>query len=669
VIEWRDADRPFAFDPARPDLPDVRHARLGTRDEGHDALGRKVHMRLFLTALEGNPREDGRQRWPIVDSLGRPMCILERHSNRWDVHHPETNELIYRDTTLDEEQLELQGQACMQDEALERTHALLKFRANDDSGLPAAEKSTIPFAFAGFIRREAIPDRRGKGRADIQEYATGCGGSRLPVRATGPVGSPDFDSNKEKFVGGDGRARTLATYNAKRPYLGARYIMVNTTGVSGGGVIRAVIRAEDLFEHLDEFGYPDPNVAAGTPGLVRWVYGRIAGTRICGWLPQRAQQQVPPLEVAVSGSPAQATEVTASRPPDPEPPVDASDAEASATGSPPAPPSIEVPERATSDRVESPVSAVVAREAPAAPTLDERVARLDAENDQVNAALGARHAALARELDRERTTLAAIEQALGGAHDPGPSPGSAPSPASAPPPGSPSPPGSPPPPDLAPQINGRQELVIANQPRTEGGSPPVTAPSGDALVDELQRLDTQSDELRRAVARQEAELAAQLAEARERRAQAESALWGTLSAEEIIARVAPLLVERNAVTEALRTRGHLAAEVPAATNRAEDAPRRVLTPSEPYPKGPDVGALQVAINVIRSELGQGPVEPDGEYGPITHDAAIEAAWYLGIGERRSGGPALSVYGQTLIRDPAHRNPTQRARAETRRKER
>jgi hypothetical protein len=63
-------------------------------------------------------------------------------------------------------------------------------------------------------------------------------------------------------------------------------MLANTLGVHGGGVVRGVVRAGDAFARADGFGYCDPNVPDGEPGRVRWSYGRVAGTRLRGWLPE-----------------------------------------------------------------------------------------------------------------------------------------------------------------------------------------------------------------------------------------------------------------------------------------------------------------------------------------------------------------------------------------------
>jgi biotin carboxyl carrier protein len=101
-----------------------------------------------------------------------------------------------------------------------------------------------------------------------------------------------------------------------------------------------------------------------------------------------------------------------------------------------------------------------------------------------------------------------------------------------------------------------------------------------------------------------------------------------------------------------------------ATNRAH----RDLHVTDPYMHGPDVLALQIAINRERRDLGLSPIGRDGDYGPITHEAAWEASWYLGVGSKRFGKGAVSVYRQKLIRHPDRRNAQQVERGKKRRKE-
>ena len=291
MAEWTDPVNayPYPFEAGREhSLPTARRARLGTRDLGKGEWGeRRLHMRRAFAALERNPAEGGAVRWPLLDSLGRTLCVLEQGAGGVDVLDPQSGALVHREAGGAAEQFEAQGRACMQDAGLEARHALIKLRVIDRSALQYGA-SLVPYGLAGFVDRAALPTRNARRlaiRADVDGYRTGCGGSALATMSSAPIGDPGFDS-RDRFLGTDGIARTYATYNAKGPYDSARYVMMNTTGVFGGGIVRAVLRADDVFERLDEMAYPDPNAEQGVP-ICRWYYGRVAGTRIFGWVPER----------------------------------------------------------------------------------------------------------------------------------------------------------------------------------------------------------------------------------------------------------------------------------------------------------------------------------------------------------------------------------------------
>lgn len=303
---WQDGERAYdyPFGTSRWSLPEARAARGGTIDRGSEAwLPRKLHMRRRFESLEPNPGAGGRRRWPLLDSLGRELCLLEQTDAGFEVTRPVTGEPpepgagertglptaepIYASAAPSGLRLECQGRGCMDDERLEQAHALVKLDPRDRDALPA-DASIVPYRLAGFLARSALPERNERGQAirgGVDDYDTGCGGSSLEILRAGPLGDPGFDT-RERFLGTDGLERTYATYDAKRPYGGAVYLSANTTGVRGGGIVRAVVRSSDVFEVLDELGYGDPNAVGGRP-VARWLYGRIAGTRLHGWAPER----------------------------------------------------------------------------------------------------------------------------------------------------------------------------------------------------------------------------------------------------------------------------------------------------------------------------------------------------------------------------------------------
>jgi hypothetical protein len=256
----------------------------GARDLSIDiwrSRGRELNLRLPFPGLEPNPDDGGRRRWPMLDSLGRTLALLEQDAEGFVTSDAETGHEIHRDRTG---VLSLQGRGAMADAALEGGHALVALDALDRSEL-APGASIVPFRIRAFVPRDALPRRVGlsRVRAKVDRARSGHGRCDFAPLSDGRLRDPGFRSD-ERFVGEDGRARTYATYSAKRPYGDAMYLCVNTTGVHGGGIVRAVARAGDEVELLDELAEADSNAEAGTP-IARWRFLRISGTSICGWVP------------------------------------------------------------------------------------------------------------------------------------------------------------------------------------------------------------------------------------------------------------------------------------------------------------------------------------------------------------------------------------------------
>jgi hypothetical protein len=94
---------------------------------------------------------------------------------------------------------------------------------------------------------------------------------------------------------------------------------------------------------------------------------------------------------------------------------------------------------------------------------------------------------------------------------------------------------------------------------------------------------------------------------------------------------------------------------------------RPLTLTTPYATGPDVKALQRALNKRRRARRLSTIEVDSEWGPETDAAVRETAWALGISKNRISGQ-VSPDVQHLIRHPELRTAEQRALAKERRDE-
>jgi murein DD-endopeptidase MepM/ murein hydrolase activator NlpD len=100
----------------------------------------------------------------------------------------------------------------------------------------------------------------------------------------------------------------------------------------------------------------------------------------------------------------------------------------------------------------------------------------------------------------------------------------------------------------------------------------------------------------------------------------------------------------------------------ATTTTQDSRVQRTLKVTDPSIEGPDVTALQQALNTRLRARGRSPIDVDGDYGPMTHQAALDVAWFLGIGPAASFEQPLSPYKQKLIRNPKLRNAKQLERA-------
>jgi murein DD-endopeptidase MepM/ murein hydrolase activator NlpD len=97
-------------------------------------------------------------------------------------------------------------------------------------------------------------------------------------------------------------------------------------------------------------------------------------------------------------------------------------------------------------------------------------------------------------------------------------------------------------------------------------------------------------------------------------------------------------------------------------------PTRLLHLTSPHLEGPDVEALQQALNRRLLARDLAPILVDGDYGPQTQDAYELVGWMLGL-EAGTIQAGATVGAQRVIADPSTRTPEQLARARQRREER
>lgn len=315
-----------------PNLPSCRVGLLGTEDRTSRKAGR-----FFET-----PKSVGGARnYTLTDTWGRTVAQIEwkdaspikRLPNRWGWYVNGT--WAGHDATR---AWEVQGNACslaavtiptlvngqvVNEYRWVRDMSRTMVAFNPALGSPGGKTrpgKTSHLRVRAFIDRSVLP---GWANLVSNRHDFGCGASALPPRTpTSMVSIPTFKSgygaHRQSLVGqyfgegaspvellpGETKAHNnmpLSTYAPKYNFGGATYAMNNTTGVSGGGMVRGIFRSYvDNFTMVDEMAYCDPNYTLRNMLLkrngkrvskwsyfelahfsrenkptVRWVFGRI----------------------------------------------------------------------------------------------------------------------------------------------------------------------------------------------------------------------------------------------------------------------------------------------------------------------------------------------------------------------------------------------------------
>lgn len=360
---WRSsATYIFTFDPEgnTGHLPSCRLGINKTSDVGPIHAGGNFEN---VGDLAPNLARNNARQWTMYDSFGQAIVIIEklRATRRWALWDPdqpvETRDGKHRLDTNGNERFEAlkaprgvdftrfaatapiepQGFGC-QDAAIDSTTRARRVVAAFNAGRTVKDELNQRIdnegAIRGFIDYSAIPElTRSDGKVipieQFRKLKTNCRNAR-PGKLKGEMyklGNPRLNGS---YVGTNllhGR-RAYFTYNERvsgKSGGGRLYVLANTPGVRGGGLMRAIVplHGQSMFLRADQIGYCDTN--AGTITLLRdaygevtdadlkpmsprvtWSYGRVykvlggipIGTNIWGWVPTAALSDIrgrPPL--------------------------------------------------------------------------------------------------------------------------------------------------------------------------------------------------------------------------------------------------------------------------------------------------------------------------------------------------------------------------------------
>ncbi len=292
-----------------PNLPSCRVGLRGTEDRTSRKAGRYFERLKPI---------DGQRSYVLKDTFDRPVTTLEwkrkspiaRLPNRWGWYVGK--KWAGRDASR---AFEVQGQACklatvpvysvvngqlVTSYQWVRDPQYVMIAFNPSLGTRKRKNrpnQTRKLRFRAFIDRRALP---GWANRVAKRHDFGCGSSTLgPMLPQMLLGAYSFKSGygpRRQYIVGQYFGESASpmdllpgetkihnnmpynAYNAKPQFNRAVYAMINTTGVSGGGMVRGIARAGvDRFTLTDEMTYCDPNYT------LRKMLLKRRGKRVSKW--------------------------------------------------------------------------------------------------------------------------------------------------------------------------------------------------------------------------------------------------------------------------------------------------------------------------------------------------------------------------------------------------
>ena len=277
--------RPYRY--ARPgDSPRCRRTLGGAMDRGL-ATWRKAGRAGRVLTRRLRPG-----RHVLVDSFGQPFGSFEQVSlTRFRIRRIGGG----RWATLRHAKLQVQGRGCMVTRRLTDSYVLVTIHAPHYSAARGHHRRRVDGGARAFIARDLLPagvfhhshppSRAANGEL-IDHYRTGCG--RYGVHQLYQGVKRPCSRPMSRWCGFH-----YSDFSHPAFAHDVMPLMSATTGVRGGGIVRALIRTTRPFRVLDAIGYTDPNVPCGQAPVARWVFGdanpdaKPGEYHIYGWFPKK----------------------------------------------------------------------------------------------------------------------------------------------------------------------------------------------------------------------------------------------------------------------------------------------------------------------------------------------------------------------------------------------
>ncbi|HEY5197124.1 MAG TPA: hypothetical protein VIJ51_08870 [Solirubrobacteraceae bacterium] len=267
--------------PAGYHIADCRVAEHGTPDLSRAAwralFGEEVTISARVDGLAPNPAAAGASTWPLVDSLGQPIGLLEATpAGRFTL-------VGLGGTPYHASQVNVRGHGCAASPTQSAAFPLVQVIAGKaPSGGTQAfiDGSALGTSSAADIAAlKAFTTQLGGG--------TGCGPAGREISGPRPLANPAVGASAHARLS-NGALNTVTEYDAKPAFGNVVYFSSNTTEVSVGGVARGMVRVGTPAAKVDTFTSCDPN----SDGTLIWRYWSIhtanpANPRLYGWIPGR----------------------------------------------------------------------------------------------------------------------------------------------------------------------------------------------------------------------------------------------------------------------------------------------------------------------------------------------------------------------------------------------
>ena len=274
-------------------IADCRTGRHGTPDLSRAAWralanGAEVTFSERIDDLAPNPAaattttttaSGGERRWPLLDSLGKPLGTLISGGER-----PFTvlgsDGTPYRVTSV-----RVRGRGCAVSADQQRRFTLVQVIARAPSG------GTQAFIDTAALNRDSPSGRRALA-AFAAQRGTGCGPSGPERGRLLALRNPNVGARAHARLS-NGALNSVGEYDAKPAFADVVYFNSNTTQVSVGGIARGMVRVGTPVAKVDSFAACDPN----SDGTLTWRYlsirtGDPTRPRIYGWVPANCPQSL-----------------------------------------------------------------------------------------------------------------------------------------------------------------------------------------------------------------------------------------------------------------------------------------------------------------------------------------------------------------------------------------